>query len=62
MWPFHKKSVWTRLTEPVTQNIPSIPSSVVKTGRRAGTTLAGAAAVTLASAAISAVRRKDDSQ
>jgi len=59
MWPFHKKSVWTRLTEPLTQNIPS---GVVKTGRRAGSTIAGAAAVTLASAAISAVRRKDDSQ
>ena len=59
MWPFQKKSAWDKMTDSLSQ---TLPSSVVKTGRRAAGTIAGAAAVTVASAAISAARHRKEDQ
>jgi len=59
MWPLRKKSVWNKVTDPLTSNVND---GVVKTGLRAAGTVAGVVGVSLASAAISAVRQRKDSQ
>jgi len=59
MWPLQKKSVWNKVTDPLTSNVSD---GVVRTGLRAAGTVAGVVGLSLASAAVSAVRQRKESR
>lgn len=55
MWPYQKKSTWDKIAEPMSAHAPG----VAKSGLRVVGAVGAAVAVSFGSAAISALRRRD---